>query len=205
MGRVFLSGGKVGMKLGNSRLPSGYTELEYIQSNGTQYINTGFKPTQNTRIVCDAQFHDISGEKSFAGQRYLQGTANALGWISVNGNLRAYYGTTYAVVTTANTNRHVYDLNKNVVSIDGSVLHTHTARTFSGAYSLYLFAFSESGTAYYHAKMNMYSCQVYNNDTLVHDFVPCVSDTEGVGLFDLVNNKFYGNAGSGSFVGSEVA
>ena len=32
-------------------LPSGYTELAYIQSSGTQYINTGFKQNQNSRVV----------------------------------------------------------------------------------------------------------------------------------------------------------
>ena len=32
-------------------LPSGYKRLEYIQSSGTQYIDTGFKHNQNTRVV----------------------------------------------------------------------------------------------------------------------------------------------------------
>jgi hypothetical protein len=36
-------------------LPDGYTQLEYIQSSGTQYIKTGVKHNQNTRIVLDAQ------------------------------------------------------------------------------------------------------------------------------------------------------
>ena len=40
------------------KLPSGYTELEYIQSSGTQYIDTGFKPNQDTRVVGDMQFMD---------------------------------------------------------------------------------------------------------------------------------------------------
>ena len=31
-------------------LPSGYKRLEYIKSSGTQYIDSGIQPTQNTRI-----------------------------------------------------------------------------------------------------------------------------------------------------------
>ena len=31
-------------------LPSDYQQVEYIQSSGTQYINTGFKPTGDTSI-----------------------------------------------------------------------------------------------------------------------------------------------------------
>ena len=34
-------------------LPEGYTELDYIESTGAQYINTGFKPNQNSRIVAE--------------------------------------------------------------------------------------------------------------------------------------------------------
>ena len=37
-------------------LPIGYKRLEYIQSSGTQYIDTGFKPNQDTRVVCDTIF-----------------------------------------------------------------------------------------------------------------------------------------------------
>jgi hypothetical protein len=31
-------------------LPEGYTQLDYIESTGTQYIDTGFKPNQDTKI-----------------------------------------------------------------------------------------------------------------------------------------------------------
>ena len=39
----------------SGRLPEGYTELEYIQSTGTQYIDTGFKPKNTTKITADFQ------------------------------------------------------------------------------------------------------------------------------------------------------
>ena len=38
---------------GGSRLPSGYTELEYIESTGTQYVDTGVVPNNNTWGVLD--------------------------------------------------------------------------------------------------------------------------------------------------------
>ena len=34
-------------------LPSGFTQVEYLESSGTQYIDTGFKHNQNTRICID--------------------------------------------------------------------------------------------------------------------------------------------------------
>ena len=37
-------------------LPDGYTQLKYIESTGTQYINTGFKPNQDARVVANLKF-----------------------------------------------------------------------------------------------------------------------------------------------------
>ena len=44
------------------RLPEGYTALEYIQSSGTQYIDTGRKLTQDSDITID--FKLINNNKS---------------------------------------------------------------------------------------------------------------------------------------------
>ncbi len=37
----------------------------------------------------------------------------------------------------------------------------------------------------------LYSCQIYDNGTLIRDYVPCVRKADGVsGLFDKVNKTF---------------
>jgi hypothetical protein len=38
-----------------------YTEVEYLQSSGTQYIDTGYKPGGDTRIVCEFTEITIGG------------------------------------------------------------------------------------------------------------------------------------------------
>ena len=40
-------------------LPSGYVELEYLESSGTQYINTEIVPKSTTRIVSDFSFVEL--------------------------------------------------------------------------------------------------------------------------------------------------
>ena len=42
-------------------LPSGYTQLEYIESTGTQYISTGITPTENTKVVIEFNSSSSSG------------------------------------------------------------------------------------------------------------------------------------------------
>ena len=49
-----------------SDVPEGYTQLEYIESSKTQYIDTGFKPNQNTKAEIkyqtpDTKSHCIAG------------------------------------------------------------------------------------------------------------------------------------------------
>ena len=50
-----------------------------------------------------------------------------------------------------------------------------------------------------YAPMRLYSLTIYEGAELKRDFVPCVSATEGAGLWDLVEGKFYPNKGGGSF------
>ena len=52
-------------------------------------------------------------------------------------------------------------------------------------------------TAY--SNMKLYNAKLYNDDTLIRNFVPVINSSNQVGLYDLVNNQFYGNSGSGSF------
>ena len=40
---------------GGVSLPAGYTKIEYLESDGTQFIDTGFKPNQDTRVIMDVQ------------------------------------------------------------------------------------------------------------------------------------------------------
>ena len=49
------------------------------------------------------------------------------------------------------------------------------------------------------------SCKIYDNGTLVRDFIPCKNASGVIGLWDDVNSAFYQNAGSGTFTaGPEV-
>ena len=54
--------------------------------------------------------------------------------------------------------------------------------------------------------MRLYSAKIYDSGTLVRNFIPCKNDNNVVGLYDLVNDVFYRNAGTGTFTaGNEVS
>lgn len=186
--------------------PGGYTEVEYIESTGTQYIDTGFKPNQNTRVVVDAYVTAQTAIQALFGARNAAGS-NAFDVFALGSSDGGGYQTDYAAESTVKNDilcsgRHTVDKNKNSFAVDGTLLHTHTASTFSCSYNLYLFTNNNGGTTMtgtFPTAAKLYSCKIYDNGTLVRDFIPCKNEVGEVGLYDLVNDKFYGNSGSGSF------
>lgn len=188
-----------------AQLPEGYTLLDYIQSSGTQYLNTNYKPNHNTRIVMDADLLDYSTNtygNSFFGVR-SSGNANAFLVICGKGESPSWtimYGDASGNVTLTALGRHSIDLNKNVCTIDGKAV-TLTASTFNSDYPCYLFTDNRTGSANTgnNARMKLYSCQIYDNDSLVRDYVPCINPDGEVGMYDLVTAEFYPNVGAGEF------
>ena len=193
-------------------LPSGFTPLVYIQSNGTQYIDTGMRANQNTRIVMDCQAHEIHKDGSFPfGVRTSVSSAAFCPAIMLANQVFYNFGAAYQFADfSALYDRLVIDANKNVCSFIGKTTATLTlaSATFTSASNIVIGTAANAGVPYVGDnawKGKIYSAQMYDNGTLVRDFVPCISNADTVGLYDLVEGKFYGSMGSGNFIGSEVA
>ena len=188
-------------------LPSGYKRLEYIQSSGTQYIDTGFKPNNNTRVLCDIDI-DTSNATTAAifGSRDSTSSSNksfVLWKISATA-FRSDLGSKSIQVTVTPSGRHSIDKNKAVCTVDDTS-DTNTSDTFQASYNLTLFAVNGAGTIDSRRVIaKLYSCKVYDNGTLIRDFIPCLKSDGSVGLWDDVNSVFYGNAGTGTFTAGPV-
>ena len=187
-----------------NNLPRGYTQLEYIESSGTQYINTGFNPNQNTRLVMDIQ--GISpGTYSYFGSRNATGTGAFILWMMTETSLRSDYGS--ASVTqnvTSSIQRVVIDKNKNVTTY-GTYTITNQASAFTCNFPILILSQNTGGEVDSRKlSARLYSCQIYDNGNLVRNFVPVTNNDNVVGLYDLVNGQFYGNSGTGTFVAGPV-
>lgn len=188
----------------SNRLPSGYEEIEYIESTGTQYVDTGFTPTSNSRIVADTQFVSTpTANYALFGSRNADDNEFWVYWRYADNCFVIRYGTdgsgVYLASTVTPTNRNVIDMNKNVLTV-ADVSATNSKATADALYPAYLFAVNAAGTASYISSLKMYACQIYDNDTLVRDYIPCKNNEGEFGLYDLVEGKFYGNAGTGVFI-----
>lgn len=185
---------------GTSKLPEGYTELEYIQGTGKQYVNTEFVPNQDTRVVCDCEYAATFSASWLFGARVSVGKS-AFAFLAYENKFRTDYNNSYSLYFGAGTTKATHvDKAKNVTVVNGSETIDDTYAAFNSQYSLFLLAVNTGGTASGYATAKIKSCKIYDNGTLVRDFIPAMNSSGVVGLYDLVSKAFFGNAGTGYFL-----
>ena len=188
----------------NGSLPSGYVELDYIESSGTQCINTNFNPNNNTRIKLDFELFTLSQTSALFGGRD-DTEVNVFGaWFTTSNTFCPHYGNvnynTHPISFSDKT-RRIYEINKDTAYC-GKSIKKLTAGTFQSSYPLYILTMNSGGTIDTRmAKGRLYSCQIYDNGTLIRDYVPALQiSTNKAGLYDIVNSTFYPDAAGGNFI-----
>lgn len=186
-------------------LPGGYTELEYIQSSGTQYVDTGLNPNQDFGVTIDFQMTTVSGWQCIFGAANSAQNADEYGVWHNGTNFGFYYASTNVTVSAAATARHLFVCSKNSIAVDGAAAGSPAYTSFQTNYPLLLGAINYAGSKMYGSQIKIYSAKIYQNGTLVREFIPCKNAAGVIGLWDDVNSVFYQNAGSGVFTaGPEV-
>lgn len=194
-----------------------YTKLDYIQSTEGQYIDTGIVSTSNIDYeiqytvlgVGDELYQCVIGSDGYHNAFYPycfdKGTGSTSGKCVAycyDSVLWGYLSTDLqGVKTTLKKAKNVFN-----ISADGFhqvLTHTSTA-TFSLSSTMRIFAMSDASPDYCTAKVHY--CKIWDNGTLVCDFIP-VKDESGIPcLYDTVSATYFYNHGSGSFVaGAEVS
>lgn len=183
----------------SSTIPSGLVELEYIESTGTQYIDTGIKASKNLKVEADINITTASGWVMILGD-YTSGSY--FSWWRKDTTMYAYYGSNNKTLAEQTGKRkYIANNTNNVWSIDSSnITVSPNSSDFSkNGGNLYLFSVNNGGN-YNKASMKLYSCKIYNNGTLVRDFIPAKRISDGkCGLWDKVNLKFYTDEKGGNF------
>ena len=183
-------------------VPTGYTALNYIESTGTQYIDTGFAPDNNTRVVAVMDFPkttDSSSHAAFSARK--DGTSQEYGFLCCNNSYVSRFADD-SYLSLDYTGKMTVDMDKNIFKVNNVVEKTHTATSFSCDYNMFIFACNQKGSVKSdsNAKLKLYAMKIYDNGTLVRDFAPCTRDSDEVaGLYDAVNGVFYVNNGTGTF------
>jgi len=198
---------------GGAKLPY-LCELEFIESTGTQYIDTllnsttdgfcnfeiSFQKTTTNTGVSDPGYNPPFGYKYASTARYgIWGGTN-----SSNTDLYAGIDVYNFAVLSKDTSWHTVKVENGVaVTIDGTSTQIGSG-TVRGNIGLFLFAniTSSSGSSSYIVVPSKISyCKIWNTSgvllrdyiaVITYDFVPC--------MYDRVSGAFFYNVGTGSFI-----
>ena len=184
-----------------------YTRLKYIESNGTQYIDTRFKPTsENLKVSIVYEYTSTpSAQSVFGSQQVSPAVFNIVCYN--NPNAMIYVGNSTRLLSTAITVNTKYDLEVNANNGILTVVRNGVASsaTYTGSLykqnSMFLFANSKDGEVVQMSNLKLFSCQIYDNDVLVRDYIPMVNEQGICGLYDKVNGEFYASPNGNNFVG----
>ena len=200
-----------------SGIPLGYQRVEYLQSTGTQYIDTGYKGNGNTKVHIKVRYYtetSNSGSGRIFGSRETQ-TSKAFaigsnsGVASTSGKITFFFGNQAYLLTNKNIVLNEWldiTFDKTIHNINGiNYGEPYNNETFETPQTLKIFGFTNEGVMGY-GVCDCSELQLWNNDILVRNFVPCRRNSDSVlGMYDTVSGTFLTNAGTGTFTaGNDV-
>lgn len=187
--------------------PQKIRRVEYIESTGTQYIDTGILMDENTTVEVDfAMTQNRSTDNPVFGS-----FNNPYGLVfgGRSGNIfRFAYGSGW------NGNTAPFDMERHIAIgnsenkeclLDGNVLATETNITngLNSATNIHLFHFYGGSTNYY-GYARIFSSKIYKNGKLVQELIPCL-DIDGIYcMYDKITKKYFYKSGTGEFKGGGV-
>lgn len=178
--------------------------IEYIESTGTQYIDTEYIPNinNNTKVVARYSYTTVYQYKMLAGFDY--GAGFCYGMLDANAyfcnwcksqkttNIKPVVGQIYTLEQTYKNGSQNLTLN--------GVSRLNTTFDFNYTpYAIYIFGRHMSSGAALLSDLKLYSLQIYDNDVLVRDFVPILDKNNVACLYDKVSEKCFYNKGTGTF------
>lgn len=174
-----------------------YTPVKYLESTGTQYIDTGVVPYKNQKYDIKFSMVEINKNQVIFGSRSSGDYSNSKNQIYLNVNVA---NKVLLYLGTKNNNLFNRVIVNKEYSINNSINELENDFDDKATESLYLFAMNNQKNIVANASARLYYFKIYNNDILVRDYVPALDKQMIPCLYDKVEDKFYYNEGSGEFL-----
>ena len=190
-----------------------YDKIEYIENQSNAYIDTGITPNQDTRLkirFAITQDYTVGNlTYSLYGVEIPRFTVYVISskYRRVDyGQSTQQYGTSpfvTSMIYNIDQNKNKYTCQSEQDSSDYTYFKFGYSQ-FTCPNTLLLFSENRDNRQSYPIKARTYSCQIYDNDVLVRDFVPVKRKVDNmIGLYDTVNNRFYTSPNKTKFIGSQ--
>lgn len=171
------------------------TEYNYLQGDGKAYIDTGYKPNNNTKIEIKIDAIPWDTAVYGSGQYFCMSGASGVLWNYPENNVETAKNN-FAVSNKSG----IFIIDKGACYYNGELGYTFTYSEWQSTYNLGLFC-QIRDTIIDIAGVKIYYCKIWDGDTLVRDFIPTVDSNKVACLYDKVESKYYYNANTtGSFI-----
>ena len=177
----------------DSHVTNDYQEVEYLESTGTQYINTGYLPNNNTKV--DIKFMALdnpSGAIPLFGARTSADKKSFTVFYRTSTIGRIDYGNYSDSNPTIKFNDntiHTFVKDKEKNYLDGKYINSNNSNDFSCDYPMYINNVNTSESSFSRLfSSRLYYTKIYDDDLSVRNLVPVVRKSDNKpGMLDLAN------------------
>lgn len=172
-------------------IPKEYTQVEYIESTGTQFIDTNITISKAVPSCMEYDMQVMSWNDGYSGANgYLQLQANSS---YINTSSRCNVKVDYNSGKTNYYNNDNLVLTKDWSSYNGSSVKVGIFKLGDASNTWH------SSTSNF--SMRLYSLKIWYNNAMYRYYIPVKRNSDGKpGLYDMINKVFYVNSGTNEFI-----
>lgn len=203
------------MYIGSTQLwQNNYTKLEYIESDGTQYIDTGVIPNSDTGISVT-----YSDDYSGTYDQYMIGCRNdsgdtrwCIGRSNAAGTYRGYGD--FVDGTRNNVSSGIVELNYlndkkfKILSNDNTLLmeqNLSSSLSFTPINDIRLFGSKGTTGSYTTYSGRFKSIRISQGSYIIKNLVPCKNNNNIAGMYDTINKVFISSSSNSNFIAGPIA
>ena len=191
---------KYGYEFVGWQLPQ-YIPIAYLENVASEtYINTGVYANQNSKLVVDYNIFDCPS----SGAIYSIIGSDLVNISQYNTNFVAF-GTkqaSWAGIVGMGT-RHTITADRNSWKINDTLIE-YSPLPADSFISTPLMIFAKNTNNISNCVIQLYSLKLYQNDILVHDYVPALDENYVACLYDRIEEVFLYSSGTGNFTAGPI-
>ena len=187
-------------------LPKGFTELEYLESSGTQFIDTGIVTDGTYTIAATLRGNNVGGSNDILGRRGSDGASFAQRFSRTYWLIAFYYvwggQLSENQLNSAQIHDYIVTEGQKRIIVDGKSFNLNALNMSEvnasnpSSKTHYLFAANGGNRG----QVCFYSFRMADGvGNVVLDFVPVLNKDGEPGMFDRVSKRFFENIGTGTF------
>lgn len=201
-------------------LPNIYEQVEYIDSHGAEYINTGYlgKSTSEYNLQCRFLGGDTQQYPTAFGARSTPSAVTNASYFHIDpsGTYISYIGWGNNQYNNPFGTTSLLGKDCDITLKDGLFRLSYDSDNYD--YTLSAASFNSTvnpitifwgnfgdGASKFLIKMRLYRFTISENNEIIHDYIPVQRIADSVvGVYDLITDIFFLNSGSGSFTPGPV-